>query len=207
MLSVSLQAFEYAQHLLGWLTISTVCHQFGVAQNSVEWRSQFVTHIGEELRFVLARDFELATLVLDFVEQPHVLNSDHSLVSESLNQFNLFFRKRTNVPTINSDYANQLIVLEHWHGGHASHSTDFGSFLKFEFWIIEYIRDLDGLLFLNGSRNGCPASDLNWVLLHEFFKFLGKSVAGDLAVHLIELAVDRSQSRLRIIWLLTRPAY
>src|SRR5262249_47641580 len=66
------------------------------------------------------------------------------------------------------------------------------SFLKFEFWISEYIRDLNGLLFLNSSRNGCPASDSNWVLFHELFKFSGKSVAGYLAVHFTELAVDRS---------------
>src|SRR5215472_2866248 len=89
MLSVSLQAFEYAKHLLGWLTISTVCHQFGVAQNSVEWRSQFVTHIGEELRLVLACLLKLAALVLDFVEQPHVLDRDRSLVGEGRDQLDL----------------------------------------------------------------------------------------------------------------------
>jgi hypothetical protein len=37
----------------------------------------------EELRLVLARQLELAALVLDFVEQPHVLDGDRRLVSES----------------------------------------------------------------------------------------------------------------------------
>jgi hypothetical protein len=32
-----------------------------------------VTHIGQKLRLVLARDFELPAFVLDFVEQPRVL--------------------------------------------------------------------------------------------------------------------------------------
>src|SRR6516225_9221977 len=96
MLSVSLQAFEYAQHLLGWLTISTVCHQFGVAQNSVEWRSQFVTHthIGEELRLVLACLLKLAALVLDFVEYSNVLDRNHRLVGEGCNEIDLLFRER-----------------------------------------------------------------------------------------------------------------
>src|SRR6516164_4633116 len=31
MFSVGLKPFEYAEHLLGWLTISAVRHQFGVA--------------------------------------------------------------------------------------------------------------------------------------------------------------------------------
>ena len=42
---------------------------------------------------MLARDFELAALVLDFVEQPHVLDGDYRLVSESGEQANLFVRE------------------------------------------------------------------------------------------------------------------
>jgi hypothetical protein len=42
-----------------------------------------MAHIGEELRLVLARDLELPALVLDFIEQAHILDGNHSLVSES----------------------------------------------------------------------------------------------------------------------------
>ena len=38
---------------------------------------------------MLARDFELAALVLDFLEQPHVLDGDHSLVGEGGDQLDL----------------------------------------------------------------------------------------------------------------------
>jgi hypothetical protein len=41
-----------------------------------------VAHVGEELRLVLARLFKLAALVLDFVEQPHVLDRDRGLVGK-----------------------------------------------------------------------------------------------------------------------------
>src|SRR6516164_2246491 len=34
--AVGLQAFEYAKHLLGWLTVSAVRHQFGVAEYRIE---------------------------------------------------------------------------------------------------------------------------------------------------------------------------
>ena len=43
-----------------------------------------MAHVGEELRLVLACLRELAALVLDFVEQPHVLDGDHRLVGEGL---------------------------------------------------------------------------------------------------------------------------
>ena len=38
MLAVGLKTFEYAMHLLGRLTVSPVRHQFGIAQDGVEWR-------------------------------------------------------------------------------------------------------------------------------------------------------------------------
>jgi hypothetical protein len=41
-----------------------------------------IMRASEELRLVLARQLELAALVLDFVEQPHVLDGDRRLVSE-----------------------------------------------------------------------------------------------------------------------------
>ena len=68
MLAVGLKSFENAQHLLRRLTVSAVRHQFGIAQDGVERRAQLVAHVGEELRLVLARLFELPALVLDFVE-------------------------------------------------------------------------------------------------------------------------------------------
>ena len=43
---------------------------------------------------MLARQFELTALVLDFVEQPHVLNRDHRLVGEGFDQLDLLVGKR-----------------------------------------------------------------------------------------------------------------
>jgi len=41
-----------------------------------------VAHAGEELRLALARLRQLPVLVLDFIEQAHVLDRDHGLVGE-----------------------------------------------------------------------------------------------------------------------------
>ena len=54
----------------------------GDADDGVERRAQLMAHAGEELRLVLAGDFELAALVLDFLEQSHVLDRDRRLVGE-----------------------------------------------------------------------------------------------------------------------------
>ena len=61
----------------------------GDADDGVERRAQLVAHVGEELRLVLARLGELAALVLDLVEQPHVLDRDHRLVGEGGKQLDL----------------------------------------------------------------------------------------------------------------------
>ena len=54
-----------------------------------------MAHIGEELRLVLARLRKLAALVLDFIEQPHILDCDHRLVGEGSDQFDLAVGERT----------------------------------------------------------------------------------------------------------------
>src|SRR6516165_10295791 len=92
-LAITLKPFKHAEHFLGWLPVSAVGHQFGITQDGVERRAQLVAHIGEKLRLVLARLFELPALILDFIEQPDVLYGDHSLVGERFNQLNLLWRE------------------------------------------------------------------------------------------------------------------
>src|SRR6516225_1522233 len=111
--AVGLKAFEYAKHLLGRLAVSAVRHQFGVTQDGVERCAQLVTHIGQKLRFVLARLFKLPALVLDFIEQAHVLNGDRCLVGKSCDQFNLFVRKRPYLRTRQSEYADRDTLAQH----------------------------------------------------------------------------------------------
>src|SRR6516165_5007454 len=72
--AIGLKPFEYAKHFLGWLAVSAIRHQFGIAQDSVERRTQLMAHIGEELRLVLACFFKLSALVLDLGEQPRILD-------------------------------------------------------------------------------------------------------------------------------------
>src|SRR5262249_53267590 len=50
-------------------------HHLGQAYDGVEWRAQLVAHAGEELRLALARQFELAALVLLGYLQRHPCGS------------------------------------------------------------------------------------------------------------------------------------
>ena len=64
-------------------------HHLGQPDDGVERRAQLVAHAGDELRLVLARLGKLSVLVLDFVEQPYVLDCDHGLVGERRNHLNV----------------------------------------------------------------------------------------------------------------------
>ena len=87
--AVTLKPFEYAHRLFWQFTVDAVRHQFGVAKNGVERRAKLVAHVGKKLRLVLARNFKLAALVLDFVEQADIFDGDHCLVGEGREQFDL----------------------------------------------------------------------------------------------------------------------
>ncbi len=54
----------------------------GQADNGVERGAQLVAHAGHELRLVLARQFELTALLLDFLEQAGILDRQHRLGGE-----------------------------------------------------------------------------------------------------------------------------
>src|SRR5262249_21775559 len=85
-----------AVHALQWLlrlfraeARGVFDHHLGQADDGVERRAQLVAHAGYELRLVLARQLQLAALLLDFVEQPHVLDRDHRLVGEGGGELDL----------------------------------------------------------------------------------------------------------------------
>ena len=115
MLAVALKPFEHGHHLLRRRAVNPVRDQLGVAEDGVERRAQLVAHVGEELRLVLARLGKLAALVLDFVEQPDVLDCDRSLVGEGRNQFDLLFRERTDLGSCERQDADCGAIAQHGH--------------------------------------------------------------------------------------------
>src|SRR5262249_49937865 len=111
-LAVGLKALEDTKHPLGWLTISAVRHQFGIAQDRVERRAQLVAHIGQELRLVLARLFKLPTLVFYLVEQPRVLDGERRLRRKSLDNVHDILGKRTRRAAANNQHTDDIFPAQ-----------------------------------------------------------------------------------------------
>ena len=83
---------------------------FAVADDGIERRAQLVAHIGEELRLVLPRHFELPAFILDFAEQPRVLNRQHRLRRESLDQVDGVLRKGAGRAAADHQHANDILA-------------------------------------------------------------------------------------------------
>jgi hypothetical protein len=81
-------------------------HHVSQADDGVERRAQLVAHAGNELRFVLARLLQLAVLVLDFVEQAHVLDCNSGLVGKGHHQLNLSVGEWQHMVSCQSDNAD-----------------------------------------------------------------------------------------------------
>ncbi len=102
---VGLLLVDLAEHALG--------EHFREADDRVERRAQLVRHVGEELRLVLVRHLELRALLLDLAEQPRVLDRDHRLVGEGLQERDLLLRKGAGHVSAKRDRADALALPEH----------------------------------------------------------------------------------------------
>src|SRR5262249_27211707 len=81
----------------------------------VERRTQFVAHARYELRLVLARQFELAAFVLDLAEQARVLDRQHRLSCERLQEMNGILGKLSRLFAPDHERAEDLVCADQWH--------------------------------------------------------------------------------------------
>src|SRR6516225_5556232 len=72
-----------------------------------------MAHIGEELRLVLAGLFKLSALVLDFVEEPYVLDRNRSLVGKGCDQLDLLFGERPHLGTAQGKSTDRHALAQH----------------------------------------------------------------------------------------------
>ncbi len=75
---------------------------------------QLVGHIRQELRLVLAGDFNLSALLgdlpiagLELLEQPDVFDSDHCLVGERLEELDLFVGEGPDLRSADSNHTER----------------------------------------------------------------------------------------------------
>src|SRR5262249_60720886 len=94
MLAIGLQAIEHLPHLLRRLTVDVVENKLGITEDGVERCAQLVAHVGQELGFVLACDLQLPALLVDLAEEVRVLDCQHRLGGEGLEQIDRALWKR-----------------------------------------------------------------------------------------------------------------
>ena len=87
-------------------------HHLGQADDGVERRAQLVAHVGEELRLVLARELELAALFLDLGEQVGILDRQHRLRPEGLQQVDRGFWELAGLPPAHDQRADDPVGAE-----------------------------------------------------------------------------------------------
>ena len=68
-------------------------------------------HLGRR-RLMLQGLAQFGIALLDFLEQPHVLDGDHRLIGEGLEKGDLLFSERTNFRAANMDHANRNTFAE-----------------------------------------------------------------------------------------------
>ena len=111
-LAVGADAREGIHRFLGQRPVEAFLHQLGVAEDGGERGPQLMAHVGDELRLVLARDLQLAALLRDLLEQAGVLNCQHRLRTERLQQIDRVLGKFARLPAPYHQRADDPICAE-----------------------------------------------------------------------------------------------
>ena len=95
-------------------------HHLGQPDDGVERGAQLVAHARHELRLVLARHFELTALFLDFREQIGVLDGQHGLRREGLQQVERVLGKLARRFSPHHQHTDEAFRTEQRHNQHRS---------------------------------------------------------------------------------------
>ena len=95
-----------------------------IGKKSAEHGRELAGRTGDHLK-----DFRCGRLLLErfaqLAEQPRVLDGDHRLRGEVLDQLDLLVGERPNLLPVNDDAADQLVILEHGHDEVAARAGRF----------------------------------------------------------------------------------
>ena len=100
-------------------------------------RLQFARRARDDAQHLRGRGLlfqRLAQLLRSFlhvVEQPHVLDGDHRLVGEGLNQFNLFLSKPANYAADQNYHADRASISQERHAQHGPHAREGAPLIVF----------------------------------------------------------------------------
>src|SRR5438552_5669729 len=82
------------------------------ADDRVQRRAQLVRHVREELGLVPVRDLELRRLLLDLLDQAHVLDRDRGLPRERLDELDLAIREWSYFDPDQDEHTEHLVATK-----------------------------------------------------------------------------------------------
>src|SRR5215831_839032 len=86
MAAVDLNALDHSAHFFGRLPVNIVENELSISKDRIQWRTEFMTHIGDELRLMLAFGLELTTFFVDLAKQTRILDGEHGLCGKGLDE-------------------------------------------------------------------------------------------------------------------------
>ena len=109
-----------------------------------------MAHAGDEFRLALARFRELAARVLDFLEQPHVLDCDYRLIGKGGDQLDLLVGEWPHDRTRQHERTNRISLAQQRNGEHGAKARSLLRLDPSVFRIGQNIGDLDNPAFSAG---------------------------------------------------------
>src|SRR5438128_1992461 len=135
--------------------------------DGIERSSQLVANAGNELRLVLARQSKLAILVLDLVEQTHVLDCNHRLIGKGCEQLDLLVGERRDLRLPQTYCAERYALAQQGHGQHRPMARQFLRFWEIIFGVRLDVWNLDRTPLKQRSTCRCSSPCADWGALPE----------------------------------------
>ena len=118
-----------------------------------------------------ARFLELAALVLDFIEQPHVLDGDRRLVGEGGHQLDLLVRERANLQARQCQEADRDALAQHRHPERSTKAAQPLRLGEGEVRIRLHVGNVDSRAFEQHASVDRAAFQLDRQILDQFHEF------------------------------------
>src|SRR6516165_3283767 len=109
MAPVGLNALYHFAHLFWRLPVNIVENELSISEDRIQRCTEFMTHVGDELRLVLAFGLELTTFFIDLTKQARILDGEHRLCGEGLDEVDSPIRKVPGLRASNHKKAHSLI--------------------------------------------------------------------------------------------------
>src|SRR5262245_16150571 len=131
--------------------------------------AQLMAHARDELRLVFACQLQLAALVLDFIEQPYVLDRDDCLVGEGLNQLDLLVGEGLDSSALKNDHADRRSFPYQRNAENGADTAETCPLQESEFGIGLDIRDMNDAAIDKDPPGRVAAVNCERTILHECY--------------------------------------